>query len=280
MQETQVQSVGWEDPSGEGNGNPLQYSCLENPMDLQRSLVGYSPWGRKESNRTEWLYCTSLLINEHVAFTSQFPKCVEISSPSVSFSPFCLSWWVSERESRSVMSDSLRPPGLYSPWNSPGQNTGVGSLSLLQGIFPTQGSNLGLPRLPHCRRFLYQLSHQGSPRTQEWVALCLLQQIFLNQESNQGLLHCRQILYQLSHQGSPMYEIVHWLKCHYCELYLFIFGLAGSSLLCRLFSSCGKQGLLSNWGVRGFSLHLLLLFQSMGSRLVGSVVVVQGFSCS
>ena len=41
------------------------------------------------------------------------------------------------------------------PWNSPGQNTGVGSLSLLQGIFPTQGLNQGLP---HCRRILYQLS--------------------------------------------------------------------------------------------------------------------------
>ena len=62
-------------------------------------------------------------------------------------------------ESRSVMSDSLRP--LYSPWNSPGQNTGVGSLSLLQGIFPTQGAN---PDLPHCRRILYQLSQKGSPR--------------------------------------------------------------------------------------------------------------------
>ena len=43
-----------------------------------------------------------------------------------------------------------------SPWNSPGQNTGVGSLSLLQGIFPTQGLNSGLP---HCRQILYQLSH-------------------------------------------------------------------------------------------------------------------------
>ena len=63
-----------------------------------------------------------------------------------------------ESESRSVMSDSLRPHGLYSPWNSPGQNTGVGSLSLLQGIFSTQGSN---PGLPHCRRILYQLSHIG-----------------------------------------------------------------------------------------------------------------------
>ena len=65
------------------------------------------------------------------------------------------------------MSDSWRPHGLYSPWNSPGQNTGVGSLSLYQGIFPTQGSN---PGLPHCRWILYQLSHKGGPRTLEWVA--------------------------------------------------------------------------------------------------------------
>ena len=68
---------------------------------------------------------------------------------------------------RVTVSKSLRPHGLYSPWNSPGQNTGVGSLSLLQGIFPTQGLN---PGLPHCRWILYQLSHQGSPRILEWVA--------------------------------------------------------------------------------------------------------------
>ena len=49
-------------------------------------------------------------------------------------------------------------------WISPGQNTGVGSLSLLQEIFPTQGSN---PGLSHCRQILYQLSHKGSP-TKEW----------------------------------------------------------------------------------------------------------------
>ena len=53
----------------------------------------------------------------------------------------------------------MNPPGLYSPWNSPGRNTGVGSLSLLQGIFPTLGLNLGLL---HGRRILYQLSHKGS----------------------------------------------------------------------------------------------------------------------
>ena len=63
-------------------------------------------------------------------------------------------------ESCSVLSNSLRPHGLQSPWNSPGQNTGVGSLSLLQGIFPTQDLN---PGLPHCRWILYQLSHKGSP---------------------------------------------------------------------------------------------------------------------
>ena len=49
-----------------------------------------------------------------------------------------------ESESCSVVSESLPPRGLYSPWNSPGQNTGVGSLSLFQGIFPTQGLNPGL----------------------------------------------------------------------------------------------------------------------------------------
>ena len=61
------------------------------------------------------------------------------------------------------------PHGLYSPWNSPGQNTRAGSHSLLQGIFPTQGLNSGLP---HCRQILYQLSHQGN---QEDPAMVVLQ---------------------------------------------------------------------------------------------------------
>ena len=64
-------------------------------------------------------------------------------------------------ESRSVVSDSLQPRGLYSPWNSPGQNTGVGGLSLLRGIFPTQGWN---PGLLNCRQILYRLSHKGTRR--------------------------------------------------------------------------------------------------------------------
>ena len=65
------------------------------------------------------------------------------------------------------MSDFLHPHGRYSPWISPGKNTGVGSLSFLQGIYPTHGSNLGIP---HCRKILYHLSHQGSPKILEWVA--------------------------------------------------------------------------------------------------------------
>ena len=73
----------------------------------------------------------------------------------------------SESASHSVLSDSLWPHGLSSPWNSPAQNTGVGSSSLLQGIFSTQGSN---PDAPHCRQILYQLSHKGSPRILEWAA--------------------------------------------------------------------------------------------------------------
>ena len=67
-------------------------------------------------------------------------------------------------------------------------NAGVGRLSLLQGIFPTQELNQGLL---HYKPILYQLSQKGSPRILEWVAYSLLQGIFLTQELNQVLLHCR-----------------------------------------------------------------------------------------
>ena len=73
----------------------------------------------------------------------------------------------SESESFLDMFNSLQLHGLYSCKNSPGHNTGVGSLSLLQGIFPTQGLN---PDLLHCRKILYLLRQKGSPRILEWVA--------------------------------------------------------------------------------------------------------------
>ena len=112
-------------------------------------------------------------------------------------------------ETGSVMSDSLWPHGLYSPWTSPGQNTEVGSRSLLQGILPTQGWN---PGLPHCRWILLPAEPQGKPKNTEVGTLSLLQGIFLTQESNQGLLHCRHILYQLSCEGSPISVCTHAYK--------------------------------------------------------------------
>ena len=73
-----------------------------------------------------------------------------------------------ESESLSVISDSLQLHGVYSAWNSLSQNTGVGSLSLLQGIFPTQGSN---PGLPHRGMIIYQLSHKEAQEYWSgWVA--------------------------------------------------------------------------------------------------------------
>ena len=65
-----------------------------------------------------------------------------------------------------VWSVALHVSRLLHPWDSPGKNTGVGCLSLLQGIFPTQGSN---PGLPHCRQTLYRLSYQGSPKHYEGI---------------------------------------------------------------------------------------------------------------
>ena len=94
---------------------------------------------------------------------------------------------------------------LHNLRNSPGQNTGVGSLSLLQGIFPIQGLN---PGLQHCRWILYQLSHEGKPKNTGVGSLSLLLGLFLIQELNWGLLHCRQILYQLSYQGSPDVKLI------------------------------------------------------------------------
>ena len=114
------------------------------------------------------------------------------------------------------MSNFLRPHGLYSPWNSLGQNTGVVSLSLLQGIFPTQGSN---PGLPHCRRILYQLNHKGSPRILEWVAYpfssrssqprnqtgvsCIAGGFFTNRTTREALELALKLLYSVTFLMKP-----------------------------------------------------------------------------
>ena len=85
----------------------------------------------------------------------------------------------SESESDSVLSDSLWSHRLYSPCNSPGQNTGVGSLSLLQGIFPT-----GIkPRSPTWQVDSLPAEPQGKPENPGVGSLSLPQQMFLTQES-------------------------------------------------------------------------------------------------
>ena len=78
------------------------------------------------------------------------------------------------------------PPGSSIHGDSPGKNTGVGCHALLQGIFPAQGLN---PGLPHCRQILYCLSHQGSPRILEWVAypFCMGSSQLRNQTGVSGI---------------------------------------------------------------------------------------------
>ena len=92
---------------------------------------------------------------------------------------------------------------LYSPWNSPGQNTGVGSLSLLQGDLPNPGTKL---RSSTLQADSLPAETSRKPKNTGMDSLPLLQGIFPTQGSNPGLPHCRRLLYQPSHQGSPETE--------------------------------------------------------------------------
>ena len=113
----------------------------------QRSLAGYSPWGCKESDMTERL-------NTYTHITIKAFQVLQLSLLqlfNLKLAYFCFALSLNRVRLFAI---------LFSPWNSPGQNTGMGSCSLLQGVFPTQGLN---PGLLHYRQVLYQLSHQGSP---------------------------------------------------------------------------------------------------------------------
>ena len=99
----------------------------------QRSLEGYSPWGRKESDTTERLHLIFIYIHTQVYVCE---SCSVVS----------------------LQSNGLQSIRLLCPWDSPGKNTIVGRDSFLQGIFLTQGSNPDL----HSRLF-FHLRHQGSP---------------------------------------------------------------------------------------------------------------------
>ena len=115
-------------------------------------------------------FISTIFFNLETLHTRRAPRICILTSISAAFDP-CGPMWLLRKSKWKWKSLSrvqlFVTPGLYSPWNSLGQNTEVGSLFLLQGIFQTQGSN---PGLPNCRRILYQLSHRGSPRILEWVA--------------------------------------------------------------------------------------------------------------
>ena len=114
----------------------------------------------------------------------------------------------SESQSRLVVSNSLRSHGLYSPWNSPGQHTGVGSLSLLQDL-PSPGIK---PRSPALQVDSLPAEPQRKPKNTGVANLSLLQWIFLTQELNWGLLHCRWILYQLSYHWDGIESIDQYVE--------------------------------------------------------------------
>ena len=115
---------------------------------------------------------------------------------------------------RSIVSNSLRPfgpPGSSVHGDSPGKNTGVGCHALLQGLFPTQGSN---PGLLHCRWILYQLSHKGSPQLgeehgnkegplhgPEWVAVILFLGAAVNPEGFPGGSNSKESACNAGHLG-------------------------------------------------------------------------------
>ena len=127
-------------------------------MHLTR--VGFSWVGLAQG-----LACSKYSMNANFWWIKSICTMGEKYDGSFFIAPLFYSDWFFESKNCSVMYGFLQPHELYSPWNYPGQNTGVGNLSVLLGIFSTQGLN---PGLLHCRRILYQLSHEGSPKILEW----------------------------------------------------------------------------------------------------------------
>ena len=142
--------------------------------------MGYSPWDCKESDTTEWLALSlSIYIYTYTYITS-----LSISLPghldyyhvlafvNIAAMNIAAVLWTCAVFMHSVMPNSLplmdcSLPGSSVHGDSPGKNTDMGCHALLQGIFPNQGSN---PGLPHCRWILSCLIHQGSSRIPEWIA--------------------------------------------------------------------------------------------------------------
>ena len=129
---------------------------LDDPADIGNLISGFSAFSKTSLNI--WKFLVHILLKpglenfEHY-FTSMWDECNCVVVWAFFGIAFLWGW----NENWPFLPNSLRPQGLYSPWNSLGHNTGMGSLSLLQGFFPTQGSNKGVL---HCRQILYQLSYE------------------------------------------------------------------------------------------------------------------------
>ena len=120
---------------GGGHSNPLQYSCLENPMDggaWRATVIGLHRVGRDGSDLAQ--HCDRATVGVKRGKASGLPDSA---------------------------TRGLQPARLLRPWDSPGKNTEVGSHALLQGIFPTQGLNLRLSHLLHWQVGSLALNHLG-----------------------------------------------------------------------------------------------------------------------
>ena len=174
MQETRVRSLGWEDLLEKGKATHSSVLGWEIPWTEERGglqFVGPQSWtGLSDSTRTFPLWKRRSW--QCIGRRSPKPRSVLWQQMSLDSMPAPVWTWdlgyfsgadflmCKKRLSRVLV--RLEPARFLCPWNSPGRNTGVGCLSLLQGIFPIQGWNSGLL---HCRRIIYCLSHQGSSRS-------------------------------------------------------------------------------------------------------------------
>ena len=108
-----------------------------------------------------YLFCIKIFLLKYIWFTMWCFRCIAkwfSFTHTHTHTHTCVCALGHSGMSNSLWPHALQPFRLLCPWDSPGKDTGVGCHALLQGIFPTQGSN---PGLPHCRQILYHLSHQG-----------------------------------------------------------------------------------------------------------------------
>ena len=115
------------------------------------------PWGRKELDMTEQLNCTEHT-NMHIYSYVQIYKYIQI----LRIGMYYIQYMCVSHSAMPALHDprDCSPPDVSCPWDSPAKNTEMGGHFLLQGIFPTQGTDSSLL---HCRQILYHLSQQGSP---------------------------------------------------------------------------------------------------------------------